>query len=417
MVFRWFVGEILWFVRVILTSMDRFYSANGLSRAASLAYTTLLSLVPFTALIFGILTSFAVSDLHIEQVREFIFKQFVPNTDAVDTILLYLQEFSGVISTLNVLVIGFLVITSIFLLNSIESAFNEIWQVFKSRTLSQRISIFCAILVIGPVLAVSAFYFARFRLDPYISDTALAAQAAWLYQLLLPFLVDFLAFSGLYFLIPKAPVKLRSAFFGAFLAAILFGLAKAGFAAYFEQFTSYNRVYGAAIAAIPFFLVWLYLAWIIVLFGAECSFQVQHMSKSGRVFRRSILSMGEGRVLLALEVLIIIVKAFNEGRPLPREIEISEKLGCSSVVLKPVLDALEKAHLINRMNSVDAPLSLARSPELITVDDIRSALVGSGKSLKFPAEVARFFSSFSGDSELLNRSLEEVVSAPAESTS
>ena len=385
-----FVSEVRWLCRVIISSADRFYWDNGFSKAASLAYTTLLSLVPLMALAFGMFASFAVSSEHIPEVRRFILKQFVPDVNSVDTALAYLSTFSERLSSFNAIVILFLVITSILLMNSIEYILNEVWQVYEPRTIAHRVAIFCAILVIAPALAISAYYFNSSRVEPLLAGYG---GGLWVYNSLLPFLIDFLAFVSLFYLVPKAPVKLGAACFGALMTAVLFGLAKEGYAEHIVRFSSYSAIY-TTLAAIPISLFWLYIGWTIVLFGAELSYQAQYLPHHGKVWKRSVLSVGDARMLLAVQSLVIITRAFQRGGVLPSDIELAETLGCSSVVLKPTIDALERAQIVCRGDSRDMPLTLMRSPERLTIAEIREALFGGRASVHFPAEVSRVFQSF-----------------------
>lgn len=364
--------EILrWNVRVLLSSAERFYWDDALTRASSLAYTSLLSLVPVTVLAFGLFASFAVSTEYIEEVRTFIFKQFVPDDAFVNEVLGYIRTFSHAISDLNVVFVLFLVITSLLLINSIEYALNATWQVFEPRPVAQRLMIFSSIVLIAPVLLLSVYYFAeQSRLSKILNETA---GFSFLVVNFLPFSIDFVAFTLLYWLIPKAPVKLSSAMYGAAVSALAFTLAKYGFATYLRDFATYNALY-KSIAAVPVFLLWLYLSWAIVLFGAECSYQSQYLPRFGRLFKRTMLSVGDARLVLAVQALVGIAKAFAAGVRMPNDIELAEQLGCSSVVLKPTLDALERAGIVARGDSRDMPLTLMRSPERIIVQDLMLAL-------------------------------------------
>lgn len=398
-----------WCARVLVASCDRFYRDNGFSRAASMAYTTLLSLLPLTALIFGLFASLAVSRGYVQQVREFIFRQFVPNTPMVERLLEYLEEFSAVLgdSSVSLLVIASLVVTSILLINSIEAALNEVWQVYEARSITDRLAIFSAILLIGPVFVISGYYFVKLRIEPLLIGLGSASVAVRAYSLLVPILIDFLAFSSLYYLVPKAPVRLRAAVFGGIFSALMFGLAKGGFAVYVERFASYDQLYGA-LAAVPIFLLWLYLAWTIILLGAEVSYQAQHLPPSGRGWRRTVMNVGDGQLLLATQSLVMVSRAFVRGEPLPNDLEIAESLGCSSVVLKPILSSLQRAGLIARGSSREMPITLLRSPESIAIGEVAEALFAGRREVQYPAELSRTFGAFA-QRELRTRSLRDVV--------
>ncbi len=407
-VLEWFFREIQWTVRVLASSADRFYWDNGFSKAAALAYTSILSLVPAMALGCALLASFAVSKQYVPDVRRFIFKQFVPNMEVVDTILNHLTQFSETVSSLNLLVILFLVVTSVLLINSIEYVLNEIWQVYEPRSYSSRIMVFCTIIVLAPILALSAYYTAKVQIEPLLNNIVISPYFNVGYNYILPFLIDFLAFLFLYFMVPKAPVKMHSASFGAFIAALFFGVAKASFTFYIVQFSSYEKIYGT-IAAIPVFLFWLYLAWSIVLFGCETCYQAQYLPRRGKLWKHSVLSVGDAKLVLALQSILMVEQAFREGKKLPNDWEISEALGCSSVVLRPVLSLLEKAGIVAWGDSRDMPLTLLKSPNTISLIEIKDALSKSTREIRHSNSIAKFFRCFHDTEKLKVTTLADII--------
>lgn len=393
--------QLKWLNRVILSSCDRFYWDNGFSRAASLAYSSLLSLVPLTALCFGVLAVFLGST---DEVQTFLFKQFIPSTSALQELLPELQKFCDNIRNFNVLVLATLVVTSVLLLNSIEYALNQVWQVYEPRPLTDRLAIFCAIIVLIPFFAVSGYY-TKIKSDTFFATFDTINRV---YEDILPFVIDLLAFGALYYLVPKAPVKVVPACFGASMAALLFGAAKHWFAVYVAQFASYNEVY-VAFAAIPIFLFWLYISWSIVLFGAEVSYQAQHLPRSGTLWKRSLMAVGDGAMILAIQSLILIVRAFQRGEKVPNELEIAEQIGCSSVVLKSSLDALEQCGMIMRGEGRDMPLLLMKAPETITVAEVRDAIFKKRSGMFLGSEIGRMYAGFSGAQEPKDLTLVDLI--------
>lgn len=400
--------DLRWFSRAICAAGNRFYWDNGLSKASSLAYSSLLSLVPLMALCFGLLASFTVSKDFVGGVREFLFKQFVPDDKVVGTILIYIQDFSSIMASFNVLAIFLLVITSLLLLNSIESTLNETWQVYTPRPYMQRIGIFSAIILIAPILLVSSYYFAVSKVDPLLNGSGIGSALRSIYLSVLPFFFDLGVFILLYFLVPKAPVRFKSAFLGALVAALLFAFAKFAFALYLSEFATYDKVY-QTLAAIPISLIWLYFAWTIVLFGAEVSYQAQYLPRVGRTWKTSVLGVGDGRLLLAVQALVMIGKAFKKGSRVPNDIEICETLGCSSVVLKPALDSLEQARIIGRTDSRDMQVTLLRDPSQISINQIREALFGGIKPVNFSAELERLFSCLKNETSACELNLDQII--------
>ncbi len=397
------ISELRWLGRVLLSSADRFYWDNGFSKAASLAYSSLLSLIPLTALCFGILAAFMTGgEEYMSQIREFFFKQFVPGSTALDALLPLIDRFSSKMTSLYF--IAALLITSLLLLNSIEYTLNQVWQVYETRGITDRIAIFCAIIVLLPVFAFSGYYTSS-KVEPLFADFGLLSGV---YHDTVPFLIDWVAFVMLYFLVPKAPVRFIPALFGALVASLLFGLAKHWFAFYIIEFATYERVY-ESLALVPIFLIWLYVSWSIVLFGAEISYQAQHLPRSSKLWTRSLMSIGDGSMLLAVQSLIIVGKAFSTGQKIPNELEIAEALGCSSLVLKSSLDSLERAGIIMRGDSRDMPLLLMKSPQSISVAEIREAVFKRREAMFLGREIARMYNCFKGGAQPASVSLQDLL--------
>lgn len=331
--------------RCLYLSAQRFYLENTFSKASSLAYTTLLSLLPLVALIFGLLASFAVSARFVEEVREFIFKQFLPSVAAVDTVIEYLTKVSSITGSTSfgaTMLISFLV-TAILLLNTIESSLNEIWQVFTPRTIGARIMTFCTMLLMVPVVIVSSVYFIKHRTVTSVLEQTGAAAS---FQSLVPFATDWAAFFALYFFVPAVRVKKIPCLVGAFFSAFFFLMAKKGFAWYVETFASYDLLYGS-ISSIPIFLLWLYLAWVIVLFGAELAYQVQFHGAEGAHPVRSVVALGVCGYPVAKSILEIVAQRFAVGGPPITEAQLSHELKASAIVLRPILKILYKANIIS----------------------------------------------------------------------
>jgi membrane protein len=338
----------------------------------------------------------------MSQIREFFFKQFVPGSTALDALLPLIDRFSSKMTSLYF--IAALLVTSLLLLNSIEYTLNQVWQVYETRRITDRIAIFCAIIVLLPVFAFSGYYTSS-KVEPLFSDFGLLSGV---YHDTVPFLIDWLAFVMLYFLVPKAPVRFVPALFGALIASLLFGLAKHWFAFYIIEFSTYERVY-ESLALVPVFLIWLYVSWSIVLFGAEISYQAQHLPRSGKLWTRSLMSIGDGSMLLAVQSLIVVGKAFSRGDKIPNELEIAEALGCSSLVLKSSLYSLERAGIIMRGDSRDMPLLLMRSPESISIAEIREAVFKRREAMFLGREISRMYDCFKGGAQPAAVSLRDLL--------
>jgi membrane protein len=326
-------------------------------------------------------------------------------------VLRYIEDFSAAAAQFNVTFSLFLVITAILLINSVEYALNATWQVYEPRRWSQRIAIFSAMLLVAPPLLLSGYYFyEKFAASEFLNDPGIFS---WLYRVSLPYFFDWLAFVTLYFLVPKAPVRWWSAAAGALVAAILFNLAKVAFAVYLRDFAAYSTLY-KSIAAVPVSLVWLYVSWIILLFGAELSYQLQYLPRQGVLLKRSVLSIGDARLVLGIQTLALIDHSYRLAEDMPSDIELAERLGCSTIVLKPVIDALDRAGILTRGDSREMPVVPLKDMNRVSVSEVHQALLGGGGAILFPRAMARLFSSLSegkNPSEIMVASL--VAGEPA----
>ena len=216
--------------------------------AAALSFTTVLALVPLVTVIFSMLSLFPVFATWTHSLELFVFTHFVPA--AGDAVRQYISEFSAQAGKLTAVGLG-LLLSSLLLLVTIESAFNNIWHVRQGRNWLQCLITYWAVISLGPLL----------------SDRLLPADVTRLIFRYLPLVLELLAFMLFYFAIPNAKIQLRHAFAGSVTATAAFELAKSGFALYILNFNSYQLIYGA-LSTIPIFLLWVYRSWIVLLLGA-----------------------------------------------------------------------------------------------------------------------------------------------------
>lgn len=231
--------------------------------AASLAYTTMLALVPLITVIFFLLSLFPTFAEVATILKKFIFENLVPATK--ETIQPYIEQFIANTNRMTLFGIGGLIVTSLLLINSIYSALNIIWRTKRRRSFSYSLTIYWTILTLGPLLvgasiAISSYIFSL----RFISDT----EVVNLFIRILPFLLSIVGFWLLYCIVPTEPVPLFESIIGATLAAILFELAKNIFELYVTSFPTYELIYGV-LSSVPILLLWIYFSWCIVLFGAE----------------------------------------------------------------------------------------------------------------------------------------------------
>ena len=234
--------------------------------AGYLAFISLLSLVPLITVMFSVLKAFPVFDSLKSAIENFIFSNFLPASRG--QIQEYLNSFVENTSKMTAVGIGALIVVALQLISSIDSTLNRIWKAKRRRQLVISFAIYWMVLTLGPV-----FVGASLAVTSYVVSFAAMADdytfgfSAFMTNLL-PFLISTSAFVMLFMLVPNVQVKFKSALAGAVVAAVLFELSKRVFALYITSFPSYQVIYGA-LASIPILFLWVYVAWYVVLLGAE----------------------------------------------------------------------------------------------------------------------------------------------------
>lgn len=286
----------------------RFYEERGLQVAASLTYTTLLSLVPLFTVALAVSTAFPVFDETVDALQEFVFENFLPDARGVDTIAEQINSFTQNAGRLTAIGIAFFAVTAVLLIRTIDEAMNGIFRVQRPRPVLQRVLIYWAVLTLGPALVGGSLSASSFAIGASLGWLNLDILASALLRVL-PFLFTCLALTLLYAVVPYRHVPWRHALAGGILAGIAFEIAKRAFALYLVRFPTYTLIYGA-FATIPIFLVWMYLSWVVVLAGAALTAMLPayHVPDRQKVAGSDFTD--------ALAVLGALARAHAEGRVL-----------------------------------------------------------------------------------------------------
>ena len=303
--------------------------------AASLSYTSLLSLVPLLAVVFGVASAFPVFDRWAGELQSFVFDNFVPASGA--QVEAYLTSFLGSVSRLTLPGTFVLIITALLLMMRIEKAFNRIWRVPVERGFISRIVMYWAVLTLGPItLGVATAMSAQPLLDWLGGESAGASRwyAGWI------FVLTWLTFCIVFVLVPNRRVLLWHAAAGALVSAVLFSAAKTVFVWYVAR-ASFNVLYGT-LATIPIFLLWLYLVWVVTLLGASLSASLTTFSDRGGDWRWP----WEWEFLLAYRLIGHLWKAQQSGSAVSTEALSEAEQGVSGAALQRLLEYFIAADLV-----------------------------------------------------------------------
>ena len=259
-------GELGYLTRLVRAVAARFDEDRCTRVAGALSFTTVLALVPLTAIVFAVLSVFPVFEPIMNLLEDFVYANFVPA--AGEVVQKYLQQFAANAGRLTAWGLLFLAVTSLMLMATIEQTFNDIWHAPPRRQLLNRFLTYWALLTLGPILIGASLSITSYvvSLPLFTTESLLSGFRAFVLGML-PALFELLAFLLAYTVVPNQSVRLRHAIVGAVVAVVLFECAKRGFALFVHYFSSYRKVYGA-LAALPIFLIWIYVSWVVILLGA-----------------------------------------------------------------------------------------------------------------------------------------------------
>ncbi len=347
------------FLLYLLRQFDRH---QGKQNAAALTYTTLFAVVPMMTVTYAMLSSIPSFQGVSQQLEGLIFDNFIPSTGA--TVRDYLIQFASQARSLTAVGVGFLIVTAYMMLKTIETTFNNIWQVERSRTGIASFLLYWAVLSLGPLLLGLGFVLSSYVASlPLFSDATVVLGGRERVLSLLPLLLSSAAFTLIYAAVPNCRVPFRHALVGGIVVALLFEAAKRGFALFVSQFPSYELVYGA-FAAVPMFLAWIYISWLIVLVGAE-------LVRAQYSYRHRLQFMGS-ELLLALRLLESFWRAQRRGELSP-EARLSEQW--PEIPVSALLAMIERLVALNIViRSESGGLLLRQDLSVLSVDELADRL-------------------------------------------
>lgn len=234
--------------------------------AGSLTFTTVLALVPMLTIAFAIFTTFPLFNTFRASLEAYFIQSLMPKNIA-NTIIGYLNQFAGKATRLSAFGAIGLAVTTIIMMLTIDRAFNHIWRVKSRRPFMQRLVIYWTLVTLGPLLVGVSISVTSYLFSAGSGMVGKLPLAGAVVSTLISVLLTTAAFTLLYMAVPNRLVDWRDAACGGLLAAVAFEIAKRIFVVLITKFPAYTVIYGA-LAALPVFLLWVYLSWLITLIGA-----------------------------------------------------------------------------------------------------------------------------------------------------
>ncbi|MFA9395765.1 MAG: YihY/virulence factor BrkB family protein [Halodesulfovibrio sp.] len=360
------------FCRRLSVIFNGFLLDNCMLRATALAYTTLLSIVPFLAVVFAISKGLGVQNS--DTLRYILLNASAGNNKAVEFLLEYVNNTD--VTTLGVIGVATLLFTVISLMGNIEAAFNTIWSVKRGRTMWRKFTDFFSMVLIAPVfLGVAVSLSVTMQHDSVVQELLSIDAVNYVYILLLKLIPTVMIWCLLFFayaFIPNLKVQKRSAFVGALIGVVLWKGVESIYLSYLVDVNKYNMIYGS-FAQLPLFLIWIYISWLIVLFGVEVCYAIQYGSTEEDKMLAGKTSCYE-KAILATAVMATLAKTYEENQGAVRVDSLSEKLKISQLLLEDVLGLLEEKGFVAKLDSENATYILARPATTTYVSDVVTAV-------------------------------------------
>jgi membrane protein len=361
-------------LQFLLLVVRNFWRDQCLLQASALAFTSILSLVPFLAILFAILAGFGLQ----HQLEPLVLEQLSAGSQEVaGRIIRYIDNTS--MKSLGVYGLLTLFVTVFMLLDNVESSFNTIWGVKETRTLRSKLGGYIGVILSTPVLVFSATTVTTFiESQDVFQWLLLAAHGGELLLYLLrffPYLLIWVTLTFVYLIIPNTVVRLRPALTGAVIAGILWQIAQWGYIHFQIGFARNNAIYGA-MAALPIFMLWIYVSWLILLFGVEIVHVQQNIKNLKREIRAGSISF-RVRELLTLAILQTVATAITSGRQGVTGEELGDNLDLPERLLDELLDNLIATGFLRTIPGDPPRYTAAGDLQDIMVADVLTALLDS----------------------------------------
>lgn len=367
--------RVVRFIRLVVYMFRSLLHHGTMLRSDALTYYTLISIVPILALAFAIVNGFGM----IEGLIENLYAMLPTMPELVDLMVEFAEKAlartrGGLVAVVSIVTLFWAVIS---MFNSIESAFDNIWEVKRGRSIIRRVSNYITIFVVAPLLWVLSSYIGSFMSDIFDLDSH------WLFMMLskgTSLLLAWAMFSFLFVILPNTKVQLRPACLAGLVTAIFF----VGFQWLYvwlqSMMTSYNAIYGS-FAALPLFLLWVKISWQILLLGGELSFAVQNEKVFDEEREAQLVNYTSRRAVI-LAIMYEVCGAFKRNEGGMAIGELTRRLQLSPRLLHQSLTTLCEAGMLHEIeretNNNEEFYSPARDLATLRVYDVLQAVDDAG---------------------------------------
>lgn len=370
-------------LKILMLALRGYQRDKCAIRASALTFYSVLSVVPVIAVFFGIAKGFGLD----KKLQAQLLEKFSGQTDVLLKIFEYsnamLQKTKGgVVAGIGVAVLFWSVVK---VLGHIEDSFNDIWKVGKPRTIARKCTDYLSIVIVCPILFIMAgsvtvtmasqlkFIAAR------LSQWGLPAAPILVLLEIIPFLLIWVVFAFIFVYMPNTKVRLKSGIIAAVAAGTAYQTTQCVYIAFQVGVAKANAIYGS-FAALPLFLVWIQLSWLIVLMGSEISFAVQNVDTHGFPEGSETISLHQKKIL-SLLIARLVFRTFSAGEKPLTPSRIANALGIPSLLVHRIVAEFSEAGLFSAVKAdegEEAACQPARDIRGITVKTVLDALERRG---------------------------------------
>ena len=370
------LGRLLRVVQLSALICRGFIDDKLLLRASALTYITSLSIIPILVVALSVVDWLGLSkSLVVLGVNQFL----AGSPDAVDRILDLVEN--AKVGAFGSVSGAIFFATAILSLRHVEETMNQIWGALQGRSWIRRFSNYLAVMVVVPlalgvIISLSSSLGVE-SLGTRLESVPMGEALRGLMVGVGPTGFLFLCFGFAYYVLPNTAVRPLSATIGAAIAAVLFGVAQWAYVTFSVGVARYDSLFGG-FAIVPLLLVWIYVSWSIVLFGAEVAYAHQHLARYRREARDAELEPAE-REALGLRMILEVARAFRDGWPPQSAEALANRLGSSLRLASEMLVRFQEAGIVAGGAGADGELryQLGRDAREISVGDVFRAMRGT----------------------------------------
>lgn len=365
-----------------------FWENDLLSKASSLSFSTIFSIVPVLSIVFMVFKLFAGKELFLEKIKPYIYNFLAPGISK--NISGYIDTFltSATIETLGGIGFVFLSFGVYSILSSIETTFNKIWQVKVERSYLKKFKLFWLIITLSPFALIFSFSY-LLDIASFVDNFIFGYYISYLVFISFSPVISIFFFTTLIKIIPYCKVKLKYAFIGALTGGLLYYFTKNYFTHYTVKAVSYNVIYGS-IATLPLFMIWISWVWVIILFGVQTAFVRQNYEYLVQKKAMDNLSYFD-KIKIAINILLIMIKNHLDVVKEPKNVlDFSKELNIPINIIQNLFILLEKKSIVKSLKQIPEVYALNMPLDKINTKVVIDAVSQSQDGLsnyKLPDEI------------------------------